>query len=170
MDSFQIKPVSNIYINNEVIERADSTQFLGVNLDSKMSWTNHINNVRSKLAKSIGLIYKARKVFYPKTSITLYYSFLYPHLSYCVQIWGSACHSHILSLIKLQKRAVRIIKSAPYRAHTEPLFQELNILPFHKIFQYSVIIFMFKCFNNMLPPLFAQLYLKNCDLHEIQIS
>ena len=24
---------------------------------------------------------------------------------------------------------------------------------------------MFKCFNNMLPPLFAQLYLKNCDLH-----
>ena len=60
---------------------------------------------------------------------------------------------------------MRIIKSAPYRAHTEPLFQELNILPFYKIFQYSVIIFMFKCFNNMLPPLFAQLYLKNCDLH-----
>ena len=72
---------------------------------------------------------------------------------------------YILSLIKLQKRVLRIIKSAPYRAHTEPLFQELNILPFYKIFQYSVIIFIFKCFNNMLPPLFAQLYLKNCDLH-----
>ena len=130
-----------------------------------MSWTNHINNVRNKLAKSIGLIYKARKVFYHKTLITLYYSFLYPHLSYCVQMWGSACHSHILPLIKLQKRVVRIIKSAPYRAQTEPLFQELNILPFYKIFQYSVIIFMFKYCNNMLPPLFAQLYLKNCDFH-----
>ena len=42
----KIKPVSNLYINNEVIERVDSTKFLGVILDSKMSWTNHINNVK----------------------------------------------------------------------------------------------------------------------------
>ena len=42
----KIKPVSNLYINNVVIERVDSTKFLGVILDSKMSWTNHIINVK----------------------------------------------------------------------------------------------------------------------------
>ena len=33
----KINPVSNLYIKNEVIERVDSTKFLGVILDSSMS-------------------------------------------------------------------------------------------------------------------------------------
>ena len=39
----------------------------------------------------VGVIIKARKVLQKGSLISLYYSFIYPYLIYCNQIWGSAC-------------------------------------------------------------------------------
>ena len=38
-----------------------------------------------------------------------YYSLLYPHLFYGIPIWGNADETHLNSLIKLQKKAIRLI-------------------------------------------------------------
>ena len=46
-----------------------------------------------------------------------------PHLHYCILSWGSQCQEIYL----LQKRAIRNIEKAPYRAHTEPIFKLLNV-------------------------------------------
>ena len=123
-----------------------------------MSWTNHIFTVKNKMAKSIGIICKARKVFKVETLLTLYYSFIYPLFYYCIEVWGAAPAVYIQSIYKLQKKVVRIIKSAHYKAHTEPMFKDLNILPFEKVHQYSIIIFMYKYFNKLLPPIFDKMF------------
>ena len=39
----------------------------------------------------------------------IYYSLLYSHLVYAIQVWGSACSSEINKILVLQKRAIRII-------------------------------------------------------------
>ena len=36
-------------------------KYLGVILDSKMSWVQHITHVKSKASKGIGIMYQARK-------------------------------------------------------------------------------------------------------------
>ena len=64
--------------------------------------------------------------------VTLYHSFIYPYLTYCLEVWGGAGDVYLLSLFKLQKRVVRIIKSLPHRAHTEPLFLDLKLTRLHK--------------------------------------
>ena len=45
LDNFQIK------MNNKVIERVHHTKFLGVVIDEKLSWTDHIHTIRKKVAK-----------------------------------------------------------------------------------------------------------------------
>ena len=55
---------------------------------------------------------------------------------------------------KIFKRAVRILISANYKAHTEPFFSELKIMSLPKLFQYSIMFFMYKFTYNMLPSLF----------------
>ena len=112
----------DLKINGKVINKVDSTKCLGVWLDSKMSWSEHINYIRCKISKCIGILCKARKVLNEKTLITLYYSFIYPYLTYCVEVWGGASDCYISSIFKLQKRAIRILASANYRAHIKPIF------------------------------------------------
>ena len=84
------------------------------------------------MSKGIGILCQARKIFTLKTLNTLYYSFIHPYLTYCTEIWGTAAayKSYTESLFKLQKRAVRLIVSAKYLAHTGPIFKQLNITIF----------------------------------------
>ena len=66
---------------------------------------------------------------------------------------------------KLQKRAIRIITSANYRAHTDPLFNKLKILPLSKISDYSIIILMYKYARGMLPSVFNDMFIRNYEIY-----
>ena len=90
-----------IQIDNNVIERVKETVFLGVILDEYLSWKPHILSVSRKISKSIGIIYKSSFCL-PKTSLrSLYYSLVYPYLTYCVSVWGSTYQSNLNRIIIL---------------------------------------------------------------------
>ena len=91
-----------------------------------------------KVARGLGVIIKARKVLQKGSLISLYYSFKYPYLIYCNQIWGSACKTQIESLFILQKKALRIITGVHPRSPSEPLFRQLKFLNYENIFKYLV--------------------------------
>src|SRR6218665_1275277 len=54
--------------------------------------------------------------------VNLYYSLIYPYLTYCNMIWSSTYTSRLSHLVILQKKAIRIITKSPYNSHTAPLF------------------------------------------------
>ena len=65
----------------------------------------------------------------------------------------------------LQKRAVRAITNSEYRAHTAPLFSKLEILDIFQVNMLDTAKFMFRCHNNLLPPLFHNLFMTNSQVH-----
>ena len=75
-------PEIELNIDGHRIEQTFTTKFLGVIIDSQLSWTSHINYICGKISKGIGIILKARKVFDKETLVTIYYSFIYPYLQY----------------------------------------------------------------------------------------
>ena len=79
-----------------------------------------------------------------ETLKTLYFSFIYPYLTYCNIIWGGTFSGHLEGLKTLQKRAVRIINAAPYLAHSNELFFNSHLLKLDDIHKLSVASFMFK--------------------------
>ena len=148
------KPIihdEDILINRTTIKRISHVKFLGIIIDDKLSWSDHTRYIRGKVAKGFGVLLKARKVFNKETLITLYYSMIFPYLSYCIHIWGSAYQCHLKDLTILQKRIVRVISGVPPMTHTDPLFKELKILSIRGIFVYAIGIFMFKFSSRMLP-------------------
>ena len=68
----------------------DNYELLGVILDNKLNRIEHIGYVKNKVAKGIGIICKARNFFPKKVLLTLYNTFIFPYLIYCVEIWGCA--------------------------------------------------------------------------------
>ena len=101
----------DIAINGVSIDRVRVcvAKFLGVLIDEKLNWKDHIANVMSKLSKSTAILYKCSQVIF----------LLY--ISYCSEIGGNTYPSHVNCLV-LQKKAMRLLYEAGRLDHTTPLF------------------------------------------------
>ena len=98
-----------LQIRNQNITSVNNTKFLGVIIENKLKWLDHVTFIKNKISKSIGIINKIRFFKNKRTLRNLYYTFVYPYLIYCIEIWGNTHDSYLSPLIKLQKKAVRII-------------------------------------------------------------
>ena len=150
--SLKLSPEKHVVIDNVAVQQQSSTSFLGVTLQSDLKWTSHVTKVRSKVAKAVGILCKASKSFKPYVLLSLYNSLVYPHFTYCIEIWGAATTTDLNMLFKLQKRAVRIITLSPFLAHTKELFCKLKLLTLKQIYIYCSLCLMFKIFQKSVPP------------------
>ena len=94
-----------------------------------------------------------------QTLITLSHSFVYPYLNYAAEVWEDASNLHLRSVLKLQKKAVRIISQVGWRDHTFPLFSKLNILRLEEIHFYKL---HYQCLKFIIA--WRLLYLVVCSL------
>ena len=102
----------------------------------------------------------------------IYYSLLYSHLVYAIQVWGSACIGEINKILVLQKRALRIIThndvfpSVPGPLDpTDPLFYKLEVLKIQDVFKLQVSKFIFNCLQLNTPTIFQNWFRLNYTIH-----
>ena len=155
----------DIIINHQIIDRVPTTRFLGVMIDETLNFKDHVSHIKTKAAKGVGILCQAKKYFNIKTLVDLYYAFVHPYLSYCVEIWGNTHTTTLDPLVKLQKRAVRIVTGSKRRASTEGIFKLLRIVPFTKLHTLSIHIFLYKLINNIVPTCISDLFSFNSDVH-----
>ena len=155
----------NIQIEGRPLNIVTSTKFLGLILDSDLTWKDHIHHLTRKIAKSIGILSLAKQTLTQKSLIQLYYAFVHPYLSYCTIIWGKNHDTTIWPIFRLQKISIRIIGNIPRRTSTKPFCKENNLLLFPDIFTLSVATFMFNYSNSLLPPSFNNLFHENNTYH-----
>ena len=62
----------SVGINNKAIEKVDSIKFLGIILDSKLSWNGHIQLVARKVPRHMGILYKVKHILNQKSLFILY--------------------------------------------------------------------------------------------------
>ena len=154
-----------LVIWGQEIEMVESTKFLGVYLDSRLAWRNHIDYIKGKISRGIGIICKARKYLNQSTLISLYYAFIYPYLSYCVEVWGNTYKSYTDPILRLQKKVLRISTGSAKFSHTAVLFSELQILKLEQIYYCAVQMFMYRYYNNLLPNIFCEFFKPNTKVH-----
>jgi hypothetical protein len=154
-----------VKIEGEIIEVVHHTKFLGIILDDKLRWKNHISYITQKISKSIGILTRACPQLNTYILRQLYYSFLYPYIIYCNIIWGQAVNTTLWPLFKLQKRAIRIITNIKQRDSSQLAFKNLRILRLPELNKFSILIFIFKYRNGLLPNTFNNFYKDNRDYH-----
>ena len=142
----------NIEINNTSLLHVDHYKFLGIFIDSTLSWDTHINYISIKLSKTIGLMSKL-KTFFPKhILLNIYNSLVLSHINYGITCWS---FGHCNRIETLQKRAIRIANKSPlYKSHTIPICKQLKLLQFKDLTDLAILKFYYKLQNNMLPKYF----------------
>ena len=107
----RIKPnvINKVVIDNHDLTQVKSAKYLGVIIDHKLNWIEHISYVKSKISKGIGIMYKARQFLTKKALLMLYHAYIYPYMTYCIEVWGCASQTQLNCLFLLQKKIIRIM-------------------------------------------------------------
>ena len=69
-------------------------------------------------------------------------------------VWGIERNIRLENLLKLEKKAARVITWSKWNSHSTPIFNQLNILNFVDISIVQVICFVYESLNGQQPPMF----------------
>ena len=141
----------NIDINGKSLQKVDCVKFLGVFIDSKLTWHEHIKYISTLVAKSVGILSKLKHILPRSILRSLYQTLVLPHLTYCCIIWSGSSKYLLNKLIILQKRAIRHITFSHSREHTNALFKSMNLLKLIDLFNLHVTSFVYLSLHDMLP-------------------
>ena len=76
-------------INAQIIDQVCAYKDLGITIDEKLNWSDHINNIKSKASKRLYFVRKLGQFKVGRTIITLFYkSVIESVLSFCITCWG----------------------------------------------------------------------------------
>ena len=83
----------SIYFNNKLVKQVPSQKHLGLILDSKLNFQEHLQNILNKVNKTIGVLRKLPNILPREPLLAMYISFVRPHLDYGDVIYDQHCHN-----------------------------------------------------------------------------
>jgi hypothetical protein len=125
------------YYENKQIMKAQTIKFLGITIDSNLTWKQHIEDITPKLNKACFAIRSIKPFMSSEALRLIYFSYFHPILSYGIIFRGNSAHSTYI--FKIQKRTIRVITNSAMGDSCHELFKKLQILPFflNKFILYS---------------------------------
>ena len=118
----------------------NSTKFLGITIDSSISWKEHISDLTSKLNKACYAIRTIKSLLSLNVLKTIYFSYFHSLMSYSIIFWGNSHLSN--NIFKIQKKIIRIMTNKSKRDSCRYLFNQMQILtlPSQTYFHYSYLL------------------------------
>ena len=142
----------------------ENCKYLGIILDYKISWVELSTYVKDKISKCIGIMHQVRKYLNRNSLVSLYNSYIYPYLIYCVESGATPQFVTWIHYLFYQKNC----KNYDYSNYDTPsrnVFIELNILPLYHLIQNRIGFMMYKHVNSLLPEVMNKLYVTNNQIH-----
>jgi len=75
-----------VKINENTISQTNSTKYLGVYIDDKRTWSDHITNLEKSISRSVGIFYRIRHYLNERALKSLYFSIVYSHFQYAKEL------------------------------------------------------------------------------------
>ena len=99
------------HINNVSLDWVDKFKYLGVVIDKKLKWTDHINYSKSKATKLLNLLRRNLSNCSYAVKQRCYTALVRPHLEYAAPVWSPHYKAGCSTLENIQKRAARWISA-----------------------------------------------------------
>ena len=135
--------------NSLTIYKTDTIKYLGIFIDSHLTWDSHINYVVKKL-RSLIPIFKHLKDILPRDNLlTIYYALVESHINYGILGWGGV-NKTVLNYLELtQKRIIKIIYKKDILFPTDELYNETRLFDARKLFYYAICVNQYKNKDNL---------------------
>lgn len=125
-----IREVVPVYINGIVVQFENSAKYLGMTLDTKLKWKEHVKKKRAELDIKYRQLYwiLGRNSKMPvHNKLLIYTQILKPVWLYGLQLWGCAKQCHINSIQTFQNKVLRNIVNAPWYVRNSDIHRDLKV-------------------------------------------
>ena len=149
---YQLQTHPTISLNNVQVERTTSQKHLGVILDEKLNFKQHVDSAISKVNKGISLIKKLRYTLPRKSLITIYKVFLRPLIDYGDIIYDQPNNNSFCEKLEaIQYKAALAITGAIQGTSRDRIYAELGLESLKDRRWYKRLTCMFKIMNEQAP-------------------
>lgn len=142
---FQLKNIQSEDIFNQIefktniLNRVDVVKYLGLILNTNLNFTHHVNLIKNKIAKFVGVFRRIGKFLNESVKLSLYFAYIHSHIVYLNCIWGVAPEYKLKSIYGLPRLTPSHTLYGP------------KILPLvHLMHKFELNMIIFKLKNNLL--------------------
>ena len=99
----------NLKFDNVILKQVSSCPYLGVKLDDKLKWSDHIQYLCRNLSYKVAMLARLRKKMSPFMLNRIYLTYIQPSIDYAISVWGH-CSENLKKFVeRIQHRAPRIV-------------------------------------------------------------
>lgn len=125
---------------NQVVQTVLDVKLLGFKLDSSLTWSSHVDLTCSKMAKGVFALRQLKPLVSKDGLKECYYAYVHSIMSYGIILWG--CSSDNERVLKMQKRALRVLVGAAYRDSCRDYFRQQGILTSISVYIFEVLVYV----------------------------
>ena len=151
----------------DTLKQSEEIKYLGIKLDSKLTWKNHVEKIKLETIKFASIFYKLRYIV-PKQCLTvLYSSMVLSKIAYSLETYGLAAKKYLNELQTLQNRILRILYFKDRKYPTNALHKELNFPKINDLYELKILKFMHNLYHNdkSVPDVFQNYFRLNESRH-----
>ena len=117
----------NIIVDNTKLESTSSIKVLGVNIDSKLNFNDHVCDMCTKAGRQLNVLQRLKGSLDFDSRMVIYKSFIISNFNYCPVVWLFTNKSSLSKLENIQKRALRFVLN-DYESDYNDLLTKANVL------------------------------------------
>ena len=154
-----------IKLNGKKLIPAKYVKYLGIIIDSRLNWKEHVNTLSGKLARANGMLSKIRHYVPACTLKSIYYAIFSSLMTYSCITWGQSHNSNIKRIGTLQNKALRNINFATSRQSSNPLYANSEILKFEDNVKLQNFLYAHDSLKGTLPTVHNNIFELSKDIH-----
>lgn len=119
-----------VYMEGKALPNADSVKYLGLHLDRRLTWANHIKAKKREANLqflSLNWLLGRRSPLSLSNKLLVYKAIIKPVWTYGIELWGSASNSNIEILQRFQNIALRTISNAHWFVRNSEIHEYLEM-------------------------------------------
>ena len=152
-------------VDNIDLDEVSSFKYLGIVINNRLNWQDHVDQMFSKINKKLGLLKRIRYCLPLDARLMFFNSYVLPLFDYADIVWGDRGNSTLmLQLQSLHNKAAKIILDLPIGSSASEALNKLKWKTLARRRAEHRAIFIYKCLNNLFSHRFNIEF--NRDKHE----
>ncbi|KAK9497403.1 hypothetical protein O3M35_004115 [Rhynocoris fuscipes] len=154
----QLTDLPDLFLNSSPIPFVSSIKYLGVTLDSTLSYSQHIQSISKKSFSTLHQLKRFSNSLDLPTKKLLVTSLILPNFDYCSLVYDTITDELNTKLYRTLNAAIRFIFKLPIDSRITPYYSKLSLLKPSYRRQFLMISFLYHVLRNKSPSYIYHLF------------
>ena len=116
----------SVHFGGDVVSPSPSVKVLGITIDSHLTWDSHVTSVVQRCNMILVSLARMRNRLPTETKRLLIEALVFPHIQYCISVWGACCIAQKKRVQKVLNFGARVVSGLSRTDHVTPVLNELK--------------------------------------------